>query len=227
MTKLATQLDFWNARSKGFEKVNSPLVPDEKDIAFHKQYLKKGGKTLILGVTPSFCEIAKEIAASITAVDFSGGMINKLKQDGVTYICMDWQEYFDQTDELFDNILTDAGMACIAYPKGWKDMAISLNNHLKPNGIFSSRFFLSTQVSPKEHYDNPDTNRIVPGMANLDSNWMRKPQLDSYRDYDVPWAFPTEEVVLENFDNLLLIGKHVPDYEEGERFISFAWQKDN
>ncbi len=138
---------------------------------------------------------------------------------------MDWQVYFNQTDELFDNILTDAGMACIAYPKGWKDMAKSLDNHLKPNGIFSSRFFLSTINPPKGHYDNPDTNRIVPSMANLDLNWMRKPQPDTYREYDVSWAFPNEEVVIRNFNNLLFIEKHIPAYEEGARFISFAWRK--
>jgi hypothetical protein len=63
-------------------------------------------------------------------------------------------------------------------------------------------------------------------MARVDENWMLKVEThDDYKEYDVHYAFPPEQEVLRNFGRLALKDKLIPDYEEGQHFVSYAWQR--
>jgi len=226
MTKQkASQKDYWNSRAKDFSDLSAPLIPGKQDIDFMKKHLVKGGDTLILGVTPQLCTIAYEVSKTVTAVDFAEDMIKVLRHEGIKYICAEWNHYFEQTADTFDTILTDGGLTCIEYPDVWRQLANNLAAHLRPDGIFAVRAFLNTEKPTQDSYDNPNLNRFVAGMSRVDSNWMRQIRThENYKNYDVRYAFPREEELLSTFDRLTLVEKFIPNYEEGEHFVSYAFE---
>jgi SAM-dependent methyltransferase len=222
----ASQKDYWNSRAEHFSDLSAPLIPGEQDIDFMKKYLPVNGNTLILGVTPQLCDSASGLSKTVTAVDFSEDMIKTLSRDGIKYVCTDWNQFFEQTTDTFDTILTDGGLTCIEYPLVWEQLAGNIIAHLREGGIFAVRAFLNTDKTPKDSYNNSNLNRLVAGMSHVDSNWMR--QIDThenYRDYDVRYAFPREQELLSTFGHLTLLEKFIPDYEEGEHFPSYAFKR--
>jgi 2-polyprenyl-3-methyl-5-hydroxy-6-metoxy-1,4-benzoquinol methylase len=169
--------------------------------------------------------MALELSAKVTAVDFAEDMIEALRFEGVDYTCMEWNQFFDQTIDQFDTIMTDAGLTCLEFPKQWQRLADNVVTHLSPNGIFAIRAFINTERPPEAHYDNPNLSRFISGMGRVDQNWMMQIETHGdYADYDVRYAFPTDKVVLQTFKQLALYDKFIPDYEEGERFVSYAWK---
>ena len=224
MTKRkASQKDYWNSRAKHFSELSAPLIPGKQDIDFMKKYLASGGDTLILGVTPQLCNIASEVSKTVTAVDFAEDMIRVWNREVIKYICADWNQFFEQTNDTFDTILTDGGLTCIEYPNVWQQLADNITTHLRKDGIFAVRAFLNTETPTKDTYVNPNLNRLIAGMGQVDSHWMRQIEThENYRDYDVRYAFPREQELLSIFGQLTLVEKFTPDYEEGDHFASYA-----
>ena len=61
-------------------------------------------------------------------------------------------------------------------------------------------------------------------MNYLDDNFMVHPRHQAYQEYDMQYAFPPDEQVLKIFGSLALVDQMIPDYEEGERFRSYAFK---
>lgn len=216
--------EYWDDRSVEW-KLDVPLILNDEELEFQRSQLVPGGKTLILGATRELCVMASKIAESVTAVDFSQAVIDKLRQDGVTYVCQDWSQFFENTMEKYDNIMTDGGLLCLAFPQSWQNMADQIYDHLKPGGIFSAKVYVSTDKQPQQVYENPNLNRFVPSMAHLDKNWMVHPQNEAYKIYDMHYAFPPNEIVCQIFNKFELQNKLIPSYQEADRFVSYAWRR--
>jgi len=225
MTKRATQQDYWNSRANVWGSYDVPLIPSPEDVEFQRKQLVSDGDTLVLGATRELCSIAKGVSRSVTAVDFSGPVIEALRTDGVEYEQQEWLTYLEQSTEKFDNIMTDGGLLCLDFPASWQRIAKQIYDHLKPGGIFTARVYISTDKPPKEQYDNPNLGRFITSMTHLDDNWTLRPQHPDYAAYDVRYALPPEKEVLRTFGKLALIETRVPDYEAGEYFPTYAWQR--
>jgi hypothetical protein len=186
-----------------------------------------GGNTLVLGATRELCTMARDVSGTVTAVDFSEPIIETLRVDGVRYIRQEWFDFLEVHPEQYENIMTDGGLLCLDFPGSWQRMADQIYAHLTPGGIFSARIYVSTPNQPKDHYENPNLGRFVSSMAlaTEGTNWMLHPKHGDYADYDVQYAFPPEAEVLRTLGRFALIGKRVPDYEEGDRFVSYAFQR--
>jgi hypothetical protein len=225
MKELLTQQDYWNSRAAEWPKYDIPLIPSPQDIEFMGRHLVPGGDALILGATPELCSLALDTSDSVTAVDFAEDVIEALATDGVDYINKDWNGFFAQTTKEYDNIMTDGGLLCLEFPGAWQQIANNIQSHLRPKGVFSARVYISTGNAPEEIYDNPNLNRFITSIANVDSNFTIHPKHPDYQDYDVRYALPPEDVVLRTFGKLALVETMVPNYEAGEHFISYAWQR--
>jgi SAM-dependent methyltransferase len=226
VSEIGTQQDYWNSRAANWGNYDAPLILSDAEIGFMSSQLKPGGDALVLGATPQLCTAALEVSSSVTAVDFAEEIIEELKLNGVKYVCKDWNEFFEESSETFDNIMTDGGLLCLEFPSAWQRLAGNILSHLKPGGIFAARIYLSTGSPPQDNYDNPNLSRFVSGMSSIDASYMLQVDTHSdYKSYDVRYAFPPESEVLKTFSHFVLNDKFVPDYEEGERFVSFAWGK--
>lgn len=225
MKELLTQQDYWNSRAAEWPKYDIPLIPSPQDIEFMGRHLVPGGDVLILGATPELCSLALDTSDSVTAVDFAKDVIEALATDGVDYINKDWNGFFAQTTKEYDNIMTDGGLLCLEFPGAWQQIARNIQSHLRPNGVFSARVYITTGNAPEESYENPNLNRFITSMSNVDSNFTIHPKHPDYQDYDVQYALPPEDIVLRTFGKLALIETLVPDYEAGEHFVSYAWQR--
>lgn len=225
MTKHLTQRDYWNSRAAVWDSYDVPLIPDQDDVDFMRKHVVPGGHTLILGVTPQLCSLALEVSDKVTAVDFAQNIIEALRIEGVEYICADWFEFFEKSSEQFSTILTDGGLVCLDFPADWQRLVKLLHEHLAPGGIFSARVYLSIPEPPQANYKNPNLERFVTSMGNVDANWMVHPKHGDYAKYDMRYAFPPESEVLRAFEQFTLQDKRVPAYEEGSRFVSYAWGK--
>lgn len=226
MTKRESQQAYWNSRASSWGDYGSPLIPNQDELEFQRQQLFIGGDVLVLGATPELCLLALGTANSVTAVDFAEDMIETLHVAGVNYVCQDWIRFLEQGRRRYDNILTDGGLACMPFPDGWNHLGELIYATLRPGGIFSPRVYLSNDHKPREQYDNLNLARFMPSMAQVDTNWMvRVNTHQSYERYNVSYAFPPREVVLRAFGRFALEDELVPTYEEGDRFVSFAFQK--
>lgn len=223
MTKRLTQQDYWNWRAPVWDH-GPPLVPDEQELAFMRNHLLPGGNTLILGATPQLCSLALEISSTVTAVDFAEKVIKALRLEGVEYTCEEWGKFFEESNQQFSTILTDGGLLSLEFPGTWEQIARHIKTHLVPGGIFAARVYLSTGEPPKNSYKNPNLERFVSSMGKVDDNWMVHPQHGDYKNFDMYYTFPPEREVLKKFNQFTLKDKLVPDYEEGARFVSYAWQ---
>lgn len=228
MSQLGTQRDFWNSRAERNWIHREPLIPNADELDFMRRQLSPGGSVLVLGATIQLCETSLAVTDKVISVDSAEKVIDRLRIPGVDYVCNDWFDYFEKTKQKSDVIITDGGLLSIDFPHGWQRLAWHVRSHLKPGGVFASRTYVTTGQPPKDHYNNPDLNRFVSSMGKVDQNWMVHPDNRDYDAYDFYFTFPPEAVVRETFESegLTLRERFAPDYEEGERFISFAWQKD-
>lgn len=122
--------------------------------------------------------------------------------------------------------MTDGGFLCLELPDKWQRISELIQQRLRNDGVLTARVYLSTGSAPERTYDNPNLMRFVPSMADVDANSMV--QVNTHPDYaafDVRYAFPTREIVLKTFGALALKDELVPSYEEGDRFVTFALQK--
>lgn len=225
MTKLGTQQDFWNKYAEVKGNYGSPLNLSPEEVAFQQKYTVTSGKTLVLGATTALCAMARDISASVVAVDYAADIIAALRMPGVRYECMDWFTFFAQNTEQFDNIMTDGGLICLEFPKSWQQIAEKIYMHLLPGGIFTAKIYISTSTPPPQNSTNPKFNRFMNIQALEKDNWMIRPTYKDYVSYDVRYALPPEQKILQIFDKFSLKDKYVPDYEEGSRFVSFAWRR--
>ena len=226
MIELSSQQDYWNSRAEKWSSYDAPLVPGQQDLDFMREYLKLDGDSLIIGATPELCSLALEVSNTVTAVDYAKNIIEALSIEGVSYECMDWNQFFEQDSRQFDNIMTDGGLVCLEFPQTWQQLADNISTHLRPGGVFAARVYLSTPEPPEDNYENPNLARFVTSIVEADNNWMVHPKHGDYERYDVRYAFPPEQEVRQTFEaagQLALIGRLIPDYEEGKRFISYAW----
>lgn len=212
----------WNGRAKVWREWDVPLIPSQPEIEFQRQQIVPGGKTLILGVTPQICKMALETSGSVTAVDFAQDVIDLLHMDGVEYICQDWLSFFTETTEQYDTILTDGGLLTMRLPDEWEQLNQRIHDHLQPGGVFSARIYLSLDRQPEAHYDNTNIDRFVPEIAHIDENWST---WVSSRGFEILYAFPPKDVVIRIFSKFSLKDEFTPQYEEGDRFVSFAFQR--
>lgn len=224
MSKLFSQQDYWNSRAARWSSYDSPLIPIQQDLDFIKKTLVPGGSSLILGATPELCALALEVSKTVTAVDYAEGMLDALRIPGVTYVHMDWNEFLEKESAQYDNIMTDGGLICLEFPATWERIANNIGNSLRPSGVFAARVYVATNTPPQKAYKNPNLNRFITSMANVDANYMVHPSHPDYQEYDMRYALPPEAAVLKIFAGLALIDKLVPDYEAGEHFVSYAWQ---
>ena len=211
--------------SSTWKKMNVPLVPDEGDLAFQEDHIKEGGKTLILGVTPQLCILALKKSKSVIAVDFAEDVIASLAIEDVEYVHMDWIEFLNTTTHSFDTIITDGGLLCLDFPEQWNEISKGLHARLNPGGMFTARVYINIDRPPKDTYQNPNLNRFVTSMNAVDKDWMVRPSHEAYAKYDMHYSFPPEKEVLSTFTQFSLVDRRTPEYEEGERFISYAWQR--
>lgn len=221
-----SQREYWNSRAASWGSYGEPLIPNSIELEFQQRHLIEGGDTLILGATPQLCALALETSSTVTAVDFAEEVIEALRIDNVEYICKDWLTFLEENEVQYDNILTDGGLVCLQYPDTWQRISTLIYSRLRPGGVFSPRVYLSTENSPKEHYDNPNLARFIPSIADVDEHWMTQVKTNqSYQNYDVAYAFPPREAVLRTFGQFALKGEFIPTFEEGDRFVSFAFQR--
>lgn len=220
-----TQRDYWNSRASAKGNYGSPLVLNDEEIDFHKQFFVEGGDTLVLGATPSLCAAAREVCASVISVDYAEDIIAAVALDGVTYEHTDWFEYFDRSPQQFDTIVTDGGLLCLEFPRGWQRIVGQIRSHLKPAGVFSAKVYLSGDEQSRQASNNPSINRFMAMQARAEDNWTVRPTHSDYRQYDVCYAIPPEREIFKIVTNFTLIDTLVPQYEDGERFVSYAWQR--
>lgn len=227
---LLSQKDAWNYRAAHWEEwgFEEPLSPSNQELAFQQQYIRPDSKTLVLGATKGLCEAALEVTSSITSVDFAPEAIEAFRIEGVQYVCQDWISFLETNNERFDTIVTDNGLLCLAYPDQWERLRDAIHAQLNPGGVFCSRFFLSTDTPPKESYNNPNLTRIMPAMgrAATTPNWtVIKPALEGLDPYPTRYVFPPSGAVKHLFRSFNLIGELIPEYEEGEHFITYAFRR--
>ena len=227
MSERADQRAYWNNRVSTWGEMDVPLIPDKGDIEFHKNQMKPGGDTLVLGVTPQLCSLALGISGSVVAVDFAEAVIKELRMEGINYVHSEWLAFLEQSDATYDNILTDGGLLCLDFPASWERIADQIRSHLKPGGVFTARVYVNTQEPPRAQYSNPNLNRFVTSMGLVDKQWMVHPKHGDYAAYDMYYAFPPAHEVLQIFNKLALVSTRVPEYEEGQRFVSYAWRRDH
>lgn len=221
-----SQKDYWNSRASSWDAYGVPLIPSDTELDFQESLLRLGGETLVLGVTPQLCKLALKVSNKVTSVDFAEDLIKTLQIEGVEYICQDWIEFLENNNTKYDNILTDGGLLCLKFPESWTRISELIYSRLKPGGSFSPRVYLSNSNKPAEHYDNPNLERFIPSVASVDENWtVRINSNQSYTPYEVFYAFPPREVVLDIFNKFTLEAELVPDYEEGERFVTFVFRR--
>ena len=225
MSELKDQRDYWNDRANNWD-LREPLIPDEEELAFAAKYLDKDSDVLILGATPQLCDLALECeAGSVTSVDYAQNVIDKLRRPGVEYHCSDWSDFLDDTDRQYDTIMTDGGLLSLEFPDTWRRIARQMYDHIRPRGMFVARVYVNTEEPPKASYDNPNLERFVTSMGDVDANWMVHPRHPAFNEYDMEYTFPPEREVLRTLGQFALLEKMVPNYEEGQRFVSYAWQK--
>lgn len=226
VTKLAGQKDYWDHRASEWDELDIPLIPDRGDVVFQKSFLKKGGNVLVLGATRELCMMAREVSNRVLAVDYSSMVISAIRCDGVEYKESEWLDYLANTQELFDSIITDGGLLCLEFPENWTEIAKQIFDHLKPGGFFVARVYRTTDKPPKGSYENPNLNRFISGLADINrSNWMLKPKHEAYAKYEMRYSLPPDKVIKDVFNNFKLIKVRVPDYEAGEYFPTYAWMK--
>lgn len=223
------QQPVWEDRAKNWDTwgFGEPLSPGRDDLNFQDHYVIPNGSTLVLGATQSLVELAVKKSHSATVVDFAP-TAHRFCPASAEFICMDWIAYLKEGTEQYDTIVTDNGGTCLEYPSEWQDIARGIYLGLKPGGVFSSRFFVASENPPKETYDNQNLRRIMPaiGRVSLESNWMTiKPASANGERYPARYTFPPVHVVKQIFQDFTLIGELVPDYEEGEHFVSLAFQR--
>lgn len=226
-----SQQQVWDHRAANWDNwgFGEPLAPSKSDLQFQQEHIAKGGDTLVLGATKSLCSLALQQSASVTSVDFSPAAIKQFGIDHVDYYCQDWITYLQSSSRQFNTIVTDNGLSCVEFPHEWELFRNALYDRLTPDGFFSMRAFVSTETPSKDHYENPNLQRIIPaiGRVSIEDNWMTIKPADGITNfYPARYTFPSAEVIEELFsERFLLVNKHVPAYEEGEHFISFAFQR--
>lgn len=225
-----SQQEVWNNRSANWNNwgFNEPLSPSSFDLELQERCIVPGGKTLVLGATPGLCKIALKQTQLVTSVDFAPDAIKTFQIENVKYVCQDWITFLQDDDTQYDNIVTDNGFCCVAFPNEWQLLIKAIYGSLKPGGTFSMRAFVATDSPMKQHYDNPNLQRIIPGMskASAQNNWTVVKPADGITNFlPARYTFASSEVIEELFADFSLIQKITPPYEEGERFVSFAFQR--
>lgn len=226
-----SQQTVWDDRAANWDNwgFEEPLSPTSSDLQFQREHITKDGATLVLGATKSLCELALQQSASVTSVDFSPAAIKQFGIDHVNYRCQDWITYLQTNSQQFDTAITDNGLSCVEFPIEWELFRDALHSRLVPDGIFSMRAFVATETPTKDHYENPNLQRIIPaiGRVSIESDWMTVKPADGITNFHpARYTFPSAEAIESLFsERFLLVDKHIPEYEEGEHFVSFAFQR--
>jgi len=228
---LFNQQKVWDFRAAHWDEwgFDVPLAPNEQELKYQQKFVKPGSDVLVLGATKGLCKAMFDISDSVTSVDFSPEAINQFRVDGVNYVCSDWITFLESNQERYDNIVTDNGLFCLEFPAEWQRIIKAIYNSLRPNGVFCSRFFLSAQTPLKNEYINPNLSRIMPAMgkAAKSTDWtVIKSPRDEHDPYPARYVFPPKEVVKNMFQKYIVVGELVPTYEEGEHFVTIAFQRE-
>lgn len=223
------QQKVWDYRAAHWDNwgFGEPLAPNQQELEYQQSFIKPGAKVLVLGATKGLCEAMIAKTNNVTAVDFSPEAIKLFQIQGVDYVCSDWIAYLENYNDKFDNIVTDNGLLCLEFPGEWRRIIQAINKCLEPNGVFCSRFFLSTETPAKSSYDNPNLSRILPAMerALTAPNWtIIKPAHDK-DPFPARYVFPNLETVKDLFSEYSIVSELIPEYEEGEHFVTIAFRK--
>lgn len=225
-----SQQKVWDHRASNWDSwgFDEPLSPNSAELQLQQKYMTPGGKVLVLGATESLCKAALDRVGSVTSVDFAPAAIDTFRVSGINYVCKDWITFLQESADQYDNIVTDNGLCCLEFPVEWELLSKAIHASLRPGGIFSMRAFVATDSPQKNHYDNPNLQRIIPaiGRATSQSNWMVIKPADNITNLlPARYTFPSSEVIEQVFSHFSLIQKETPHYEEGEHFISYVFQR--
>lgn len=116
--------------------------------------------------------------------------------------------------------MTDGGLTCLDYPDSWRRIAGLVSAKLSDGGIFSARVCVA---DPSDKVKDKSLERMVGSMTRVDENWMVQPGHPDYAKYNVRYSFPNDSAVRANFAGMELTDMHVPEYEAGSHFVSYAW----
>lgn len=230
MSELKRPTEYWNDQARHWQNYQYPLIPSAQDVEFQMRHVVRGGSVLILGATKELCAAAVEIADSVTAVDYAADVIDALRQDGVQYVNNEWGIFFNASHGKFDTIMTDGGLLCLDFPKGWGSIIEQAREHLNPQGFFTARIYTNAGLPSDELLANPDFGRFMAGMQNAQApNWMINPANMNpavYGAYDMRYALPPQHAIEQIFqDSRLKINEiQVPQSPVGRYFPSYAAQ---
>lgn len=227
---MGDQQGWWDyLASKTHGKYGNSFVLDKGEMDFQRRQLKAGGDTLVLGATYALCALAKGPSKSttVTSVDFSQKAIEIARIDGVRYVHSEWNDFFEKDAGVYDNIMCDGGPLTVEYPDAWEQLAKNIHDHLRPGGIFASKFYIHKTKQLKK-YKNPSLGRFILLPTSKKKHWRVTPTIDEYKRFHISYTVPPKETILKTFKDagLTLIEEFTPKYEAGDRFLSFAWRRD-
>jgi SAM-dependent methyltransferase len=151
--------NLWNAHSRQWRLIGSPLRPGPQDIARYGRVLAdwQGGRVasdaarapgvLLLGVTPEIASLPWSRGASLVAADHSYPMIDRLWREqtfseiSAGAVCADWKR-LPLADASRDIAIGDGCFSAVDFPGSYRALIASLNRVLRPDGLFAIRLFL-------------------------------------------------------------------------------------
>lgn len=224
---------FWNARVTSSKGNYGPgLVLNDEEIYFQRKHIVDGGDTLILGATPSLCHAALDLSKSVTSADYAHKVIANAKQiiehplkERISFIHADWLDFLANDSTQYDSIVTDGGLLCLEFPHVWKELVEQISGHLRPKGVFVAKTYVYVPELPNDTTKNPNLARFMTTPTSAADDWAVVPSLPEYTQHNVRYSLPPKDVVLRQFSRFTLLDELTPSYEEGHRFLSFAWQK--
>lgn len=149
---------YWQSISKFWDLIGSPSRPCEEDLAFFKQQLfpeleslsPNLGQVVMLGVTQEIALLPWPENVKLLAIDRSPEMIDsvwpKAQVTKGEAVLADWKA-IPCPDNSCDVVVGDCCFTPLDYPNSYRAVLQEVTRVLKPQGLFSMRFFLKPVLS--------------------------------------------------------------------------------
>ena len=149
---------YWESISKFWDMIGSPSRPIDEDLAGlrqqafpHLESLSPNlGQVLMLGVTQEIALLPWPNNVRLLAIDRSPEMIDlvwpKTQVPIGKAVLGDWKA-IPCPDNSCDVVVGDCCFTLLDYPNGYKTVLQEVSRVLKPQGLFSMRFFLRPTLS--------------------------------------------------------------------------------
>jgi hypothetical protein len=147
---------YWDSLAHQFQHQQSPLRPSTGDIRiinkivgdWHRQYASPRTNALLLGVTPELANLSWPANTFLLALEKSSQMIDNVWPGNISrkrrVIRKDWFQAKIKKDSM-DLIVGDGFLTAFAYPFQYSQMAETISQWLKPDGLFIARLFVQGQ----------------------------------------------------------------------------------